>query len=208
MDTAQRHQQPEDGPGEAGAAHPAAGDAPRPRLRERFTRGQLALRAAWAAGGLLLAYAAVAFLVRGMWLEPALLWVCPIVWVVAGGIASSTAEFWSEKNVHRARRVPARYVRTEPDPEYHRRFVQVYQAQTGTSRQVLWRRDSGKTADLAALPIRHVWLLPGDEEDEAVSTAGLVFMVFFLLVLLCAGLVFALAGLAGVGFCLVGPWLL
>jgi hypothetical protein len=208
VDTAQRNQPPEDGPTEPGDANPAPRDEPRPRLRERFTRGQLALRSAWAAGGLLIAYAAVAFLLRGMWVYFAVLWVCPIVWAFAGGIVSSTVEFWSEKNLHRARRVPARYIRTEPDPEYHRRFLQVYQAQTGTSRQPLWRRDSGRTSALAALPTRHVWVLPGEEEDEAVSTAGLVFMAFFLLVLLCAAAAFALCGLAAVGFCLVGPWLL
>jgi hypothetical protein len=99
-----------------------AGDAPRPRLRERFTLGQLALRAARAAGGLLIAYAAVSFLLRDMWLEFVLLWICPIVWVFAGGTVASTAEFWSEKSLHRARRVPARYVRTEPDREYRPRW--------------------------------------------------------------------------------------
>lgn len=208
MDAAQSEREPEDAPAGLREASATAGDAPRPRLRERFTRGQLALRAAWAAGGLLIAYAAAVFLFRGIWLAAALLWICPIIWVFAAGIASSTVEFWLQKNLHRARRVPARYVRTEPDREYTGRFVQVYRAETGTSGQVLWRRDSGKSPGLAALPIRRVWLLPGAPEDEAVSTVALVFMVFFLLVLACAGVVFALAGVGAVGFCLVGPWLL
>ncbi|MFD0505857.1 hypothetical protein ACFQ0G_29305 [Streptomyces chiangmaiensis] len=121
-------------------AVPVAWDASRPRLRERFTRRQLAMRAAWAVGGLLIVYAAVAFLAKGMWVEASVLWVGPIFWVIAWETALSTVEFWSVKKPHRARLVPARYVRTERRAQ---RFVQAYRLRTDDSEEVLWRRDSG-----------------------------------------------------------------
>ncbi|WP_327288337.1 hypothetical protein [Streptomyces sp. NBC_01198] len=209
MDAAPRDQPLEDGPEGATDTDSKPWDAPpRPRLRERFTRAQLVSRSAWAAGGLLIAYAAAAFAVRGMWLDLALLWICPILWMFAAGMVVAVPEFRSEKPLRRARRVPARYVRTEPHRDYHGDFEQVYQVQTGESREVYWRRNCGKTPDLAALPIRHVWLVASEEKDVAVSTGGLVFLAFFMFMLLCAGAVFALSGLAAVAFCLLGPWLL
>lgn len=208
MDAAPRDQPPEDGPVGTADTDSMPWDAPRPRLRERFTRAQLVSRSAWAAGGLLIAYAAAAFALRGMWLDLALLWICPILWVFAAGMVLAVPEFRSEKPLRRARRVPARYVRTEPHREYHGHFEQVYQVQTGASREVYWRRNCGKTSDLAALPIRHVWLVPGGEKDVAESTGGLVILALFMSVLLCAGVVLVLAGLAAVAFCLLGPWLL
>lgn len=68
VDAAPRAQQPEEVP--VGAdTDSMPWDAPRPRLRERFTRAQLVSRSSWAAGGLLIAYAAAAFAFRGMWLD-------------------------------------------------------------------------------------------------------------------------------------------
>lgn len=180
-------------------------DAPRPRLRERFNRRQLAMRAAWAAGGLLIAYAAVAFLAKGMWVEASVLWVGPIFWVFAWGTVLSTAEFWSVKKPHRARLVPASYVRTERRAQG---FVQVYRMRTDDSEEVLWCRDSGDSPDLAALPTRRLWLVPGEKKADAESTAGFVFLLFFGLFLLCLSVAFALVGVAAAGFCLVGPWLI
>jgi hypothetical protein len=195
----------EKGPAEPKDAVPAAWDASRPRLRERFTRRQLAARAAWAAGGLLIAYAAVAFLAKGMWVEASVLWVAPICWVCAWGTALSTVEFWSVRKLHRARLVPAHYVRTERRAQG---FAQVYRLRTDDSEEVLWRRDSGDFPDLAALPTRRLWLVPGEEEAEAESTGWFVFLLFFGLLLLCLSVAFALAGVAAAGFCLVGPWLI
>ncbi|GAA3767983.1 hypothetical protein [Streptomyces chiangmaiensis] len=186
-------------------AVPVAWDASRPRLRERFTRRQLAMRAAWAVGGLLIVYAAVAFLAKGMWVEASVLWVGPIFWVIAWETALSTVEFWSVKKPHRARLVPARYVRTERRAQ---RFVQAYRLRTDDSEEVLWRRDSGDSPDLAALPTRRLWLVPGEKKADAESTAGFVFLLFFGLFLLCLSVAFALVGVAAAGFYLVGPWLI
>lgn len=195
----------EKGPAEPKDAVPVAWDASRPRLRERFTRRQLAMRAAWAVGGLLIAYAAVAFVTKGMWAVASVLWVGPICWVFAWGIALSTVEFWSVKKLHRARLVPARYVRTERRAHG---FVQVYRLRTDDSEEVLWRRDSGDSPDLAALPTRRLWLVPGEKKSDAESTTGFVFLLFFGLFLLCLSVAFALVGVAAAGFYLVGPWLI
>jgi hypothetical protein len=187
----------------------------RPRPWQRLTRGQLTQRAALTAAGLLIAQAAIAFAVQGLWWELSSLWLCPVLWVFAAGMVPGLAEYLRENDLIGSRRVTARYARTETGREGGEdgvgsvgghRFVEVYRLPAGDGRTIEWRRHSRRPRD--APGVRRVWLVPGVPESRAESTGSFALLTCLGLLLVCLTVGFALAGTAAAAFCLLGPWLL
>ncbi|MHB9862307.1 hypothetical protein [Streptomyces sp. YIM S03343] len=188
--------QPSGRAGTAGSGRPDVGDRAKPRLRDRYTPGQLALRAGLLAGAV---YCVVVGFMAGWTVAGICLLMTYVgVGLAAGGLIISAVPIVQIRGAIKGRRVEAEYVRTEKsfsrgDP-WEQRYVHV----DGDGRELTYRRGV-PSESLAPLPKRRLWLVEGS--DPKLITSMDLFLTPLVLIisvpLLLGGTAFTLTAVPG-----------